>query len=163
MTINPRIGVGVFVLNPQGQFILGRRQGSHGSGTWALPGGHLELNESFEECAAREVQEETGLEVKDIRFLTATNDIMKAEGKHYVTIFVGCVLQDGSAEPMIMEPEKCSKWEWVTWEQTRSFFQEQSTAEENGSNDFAGRQLFIPILNLFRQRETFDPLVSYGV
>ncbi|PYH92200.1 hypothetical protein BO71DRAFT_400773 [Aspergillus ellipticus CBS 707.79] len=163
MTTNPRIGVGVFILNPAGQIILGRRQGSHGSGTWALPGGHLELNESFEECAAREVTEETGLEVKNIRFLTATNDVMRAERKHYVTIFVGCEVQDG-AEPRIMEPEKCSAWEWVTWEQIRSFFKEQSAAEESGTiddADYTGRRLFIPILNLFRQRETFDPLVSY--
>ncbi|KDN45293.1 hypothetical protein K437DRAFT_256637 [Tilletiaria anomala UBC 951] len=34
----------------------------------ALPGGHLELHESFEECAAREVLEETGIRLEDDSF-----------------------------------------------------------------------------------------------
>lgn len=38
------------------------------NGKWTLPGGTMELNESLVDCAIREVQEETGLEVevKDI-------------------------------------------------------------------------------------------------
>jgi 8-oxo-dGTP diphosphatase len=53
------------------------------------PGGHLEHGESFAACAAREALEETGLEVGDVRFLTATNDVME-EGSHYVTVYVTC-------------------------------------------------------------------------
>ncbi|PWZ00084.1 hypothetical protein BCV70DRAFT_104793 [Testicularia cyperi] len=60
-TVVPRVGVGVFVLNERGHVLVGKRTGSHGSGTLALPGGHLELHESFAECATREVLEETGL------------------------------------------------------------------------------------------------------
>lgn len=40
------------------------RKGSHGDGEWALPGGHLEMGESFEQCAVREVEEETGIMVR---------------------------------------------------------------------------------------------------
>lgn len=32
LKMNPRIGVGVFVFNNQGQFLIGKRKGSHGSG-----------------------------------------------------------------------------------------------------------------------------------
>ncbi|GAK64835.1 7,8-dihydro-8-oxoguanine triphosphatase NUDT15 [Moesziomyces antarcticus] len=60
-TVIPRVGVAVFVLNEQGHVLVGKRTGSHGAGTIALPGGHLELHESFYECAARETYEETGL------------------------------------------------------------------------------------------------------
>lgn len=71
------------------------------AGTWGLPGGHLEANESFEDCAHREILEETGLHIRNLRFLTATNDVMEAEGKHYVTIFMGAQLSDDSAQPEV--------------------------------------------------------------
>ena len=73
------------------------------SGTWALPGGHLDFGESFETCAMREVLEETGLQVKDdrVHFLTATNDIMPSEHKHYVTIFVACRPESEDLEPKV--------------------------------------------------------------
>ncbi|OKO91587.1 Nudix hydrolase 1 [Penicillium subrubescens] len=103
MTSNkePRIGVGVFVMNAEGKFVLGKRKGSHGANTWALPGGHLEFGESFETCSEREILEETGLQIRDIRFLTATNSVFEAEGKHYVTIFMAAVLSNDSDQPEV--------------------------------------------------------------
>ncbi|KAE8234562.1 hypothetical protein CF326_g398 [Tilletia indica] len=59
----PRVGVAVFVLNTHGHVLIGKRKGSHGDNTIALPGGHLDLHESFEECAIRETFEETGIEL----------------------------------------------------------------------------------------------------
>ena len=45
------------------------------------------MGESWEACAAREVMEETGLEVSKVRFESAVNSIF-APDKHYVTIFM---------------------------------------------------------------------------
>ena len=38
-------------------------------GAWVLPGGHIEIGESLEECAVREVFEETGIQIE----VTPTN------------------------------------------------------------------------------------------
>ncbi len=33
-------------------------------GAWVLPGGHIDPGEGFEECAIREVFEETGIQIE---------------------------------------------------------------------------------------------------
>eukprot|EP00979_Chaetoceros_neogracilis_P018571 scaffold10820_cov277-Chaetoceros_neogracile.AAC.2 len=80
---NVRVGVGVLVKDPKkkGSLFAGVRKGSHGAGSLALPGGHLEMMESWEECARREVQEETGLKIININFVHLTNDPMPLEEK----------------------------------------------------------------------------------
>lgn len=106
MSPSPRIGVGVFILNAKDEFLLGERIGSIGAETWAPPGGHLEFGETFEECAIRETKEETGLDIEDVRFLTAVNTINLADHKtgeprHYIAIFVTCTAKEGQGEPKV--------------------------------------------------------------
>lgn len=73
----------------------------------------MEFNETFEECARRETLEETNLEIEQLEFLTASNDIMTTENKHYVTIFMQAVARDPS-RLKAMEPHKLDgDWEWV--------------------------------------------------
>lgn len=109
----PKVGVGV-ILMKDGKVLLGKRKKSHGEGCWAHPGGHLEFGETFEECAKREVMEETGLKIKNIRVGAVTNDIFENENKHYVTIHAICDYDSGELENK--EPEKCEKWEWFEWD-----------------------------------------------
>ena len=117
---NVRVGVGVIVKDPlkPTQIFAGIRRGSHGEGLLALPGGHLELYESWEECARREVEEETGLILQQdkIKFGHVTNDIMKSENKHYVTIFMMGECDDTSSRPENLEPHKCEGWDSYSWE-----------------------------------------------
>lgn len=101
------------MIRREGNVLLGLRQGSHGAGTWALPGGHLEFGETPEETATREILEETGLTVANLRSVGFTNDIMLNEQKHYVTLFV--VGEYVSGEAQLLEPEKCQCWEWHEW------------------------------------------------
>lgn len=44
-------------------------------GTWDLPGGHLAIGELFEECLAREIEEETGLNIAIERLLGIHNSV----------------------------------------------------------------------------------------
>lgn len=110
----PKIGVGVYVIK-DGKILFAQRHrnNAHAPGMWAPPGGHLEMNESWEECAEREVREETGVSISNIRFMTATNDIYPGENRHYVTLHMRADWRAGEAQNM--EPDKAEKVEWLDW------------------------------------------------
>jgi 8-oxo-dGTP diphosphatase len=105
----PKVGVGVFVLK-DGKFLMQKRKGKHGDGDWSLPGGHLEFGETPEECATREVLEETSVSISNIRRGPYTNDYFEAEGKHYITLFI--ISDYGSGEPAVKEPETTEELGW---------------------------------------------------
>jgi 8-oxo-dGTP diphosphatase len=100
----PSVGVAILIWK-DGKVVMYERRGSHGHGTWSIPGGHLEFGETWEECARREAMEEVGVKVKNIRLLGATNDIFPEEDKHYVSIWMEADLVGGE-EPRSMEPGK---------------------------------------------------------
>jgi 8-oxo-dGTP diphosphatase len=103
--------MGVLVMR-SGRVLLGRRKGSHGEGYYAAPGGHVEFGESFEQAARREVSEETGLEIADLRLLSVGNYLFKRDDgeRHYIDVDFVCEAPAG--EPQLVEPEKCDGWEW---------------------------------------------------
>jgi len=61
--------------------------------------------------------EETGLRIHNVRFGHVTNDIMRGEGKHYVTIFMMSECVSPDQRPQNLEPNKCEGWESISWEQ----------------------------------------------
>lgn len=108
------IGVAVFRSNPETgirQVLLGLRKGSHGAGEWGLPGGSMEHLEGFEETAYRELEEEVGpqFEVSDMEVVSVIN-LTEYAPKHYIDFGLGCWHESG--DPVVMEPDKCEKWEW---------------------------------------------------
>jgi len=112
----PKVGVGVIVLSDEhpGCILLGKRLGSAGAGMWALPGGHVEFGEQLEECAAREVLEETGLVLEQLSVATTVNCIREEHDYHYVVPFVTGQARRGAVVKNL-EPDKCEGWEWVPW------------------------------------------------
>ena len=132
----PLIGLGVIIVNPADKILLGLRKGSHGAGEWSLPGGHLEWNESFEECSRREVLEETGIVLQPkyvVEQVSFTNDIFLKEDKHYITLFFKVKL-DCYPVAELKEPDKCDEWQWF-------------------SPDNLPFPLFLPLNNLLKSRK----------
>lgn len=122
------VGVGCFVTyrDPNDhklRFLIGERKGSHGANTHGLPGGHLDMFEDFETCAQREILEESNLSLdkSKIKFITATNNIMQKEQRHYVTIFMCCQIDLKEVQnTKVMEPEKLEgEWRWITKEEVK--------------------------------------------
>lgn len=107
-----------------------------------------------EGTAARELMEETGLKVANVQFLTATNDYMPEDGKHYVTLFMTCVRENDNDEAQVLEPDKCEGWEWISWEDLMSWVNIELTARDG---DVVEKKMFTPFLNLVRQRPGLLP------
>jgi 8-oxo-dGTP diphosphatase len=105
----PKVGLGVIILK-DGKILFGQRLNAHGEGSWCVPGGHIEFGESFAECARRETLEETSIKIKNIKFVTATNDVFAKENKHYITIYVEAEWVSG--QPKVLEPQKMIEWNW---------------------------------------------------
>jgi len=103
-----KVGVGVLIFKDN-KILMGKRKSSHGEGEYATPGGHLEYMETFEQCAIRETLEETGMEIKNLRFLYVAN-MKRYAPKHYVHIQLIADWKKG--EPKILEPDKTEEWKW---------------------------------------------------
>ena len=105
----PYLGVGVLVWKEE-LLLLGKRINPNGENTWQFPGGHLESGETVSNCATREVEEEVGIQIKDVKHLGYTNDVFTVDGRHYVTLFVSAKYAQGDLT--VMEPDKCECWQW---------------------------------------------------
>lgn len=108
----PRLGIGVMIQNEKGEVLLGLRKGSHGSGEWSFPGGHLEMGETIFETAKRETKEETNLDINNFELISVADEMryLKTDGKHYLNIGVKGLYEGGEA--VVMETDKCEKWKW---------------------------------------------------
>ena len=60
----PIVGVGAVVMRDDNHLLMVRRGKEPAKGLWSLPGGRLEHGEYIAGAVAREVKEETGLEVE---------------------------------------------------------------------------------------------------
>jgi 8-oxo-dGTP diphosphatase len=105
---HPRVGVGVLIRRGD-EILLQRRKGVHGAGSWSTPGGHLDFGESPADCAVREAAEETGLALRDPKFIGVTNDVFDQQ-RHYVTLWFEATCEGG--EPTIAAPYEMSDIGW---------------------------------------------------
>ena len=90
----PRVRVGTVVLDRSSLLLVEHRKGARGY--WLLPGGGLELGETFFACAEREVREETGLTVRAERVVYLSEAIAPDGGRHIVNVFVKATLLGGA-------------------------------------------------------------------
>lgn len=108
----PNVGIGIIIQNAKGEILVGKRIGSH-SPFYSIPGGHLEMGDTFEEGIKKEVLEETGLVIENPVVIAVTNNLrtFDATGIHHVSVNMFTDKFEGT--PKVMEREKCEKWFWV--------------------------------------------------
>ena len=102
----------VIVTNAQ-QVLFGRRRLAVGGFEWQLPGGWIEIGESPQQAAQREVLEETGLSLSNLRFIGITSNVFSAR-KHSISLYFEAECIDRGAL-IATENEKCHGWQWRRW------------------------------------------------
>jgi 8-oxo-dGTP diphosphatase len=75
----PVVGIGGVIID-QGRALLIRRGSEPLLGHWSIPGGTLELGESLQQGVARELLEETGLEVRVLDLIEVFDRIFPPDG-----------------------------------------------------------------------------------
>ena len=94
----PMLAVGAVVVDA-GRVLLVRRGTEPLKGEWSLPGGALELGEPLADGLAREVREETGLEVEPVELIELLDRIHRQDGRvrfHYVIADYLCRVVGGA-------------------------------------------------------------------
>ena len=111
--IYPEPAVGALIFNRHNRvpLVLSERWG----GRYAVPGGHIELGERIEETVLREVKEETGLDVFDLKFIMM-QECIHDEGfyrkMHFIFFDYSC--RTDAHEGDVILNHEAEAYSWVT-------------------------------------------------
>ena len=107
----PTVGALIFNRDNRVLLVLSERWG----GKYVVPGGHIELGERIEETVVREVKEETGLDVYDLKFIMMQECVFD-EGfykkMHFIFLDYSCNT-DAHEDEVILNHE-AQAYSWVT-------------------------------------------------
>lgn len=62
-------------------------------GCWAFPGGFMDMEENAEDCAKRELKEETGMEVRSLEYLGTFSEVNRDPRGRTITIAYYAVVE----------------------------------------------------------------------
>lgn len=103
------------IMNEKGEILVAKRAKEPAKGTLDLPGGFADSMETAEEGVAREVAEETGLQVTETRYLFSLPNKYLYSGfeEHTLDLFFLCTTEGGS----LRADDDVEELQWIAIEE----------------------------------------------
>ena len=100
-------------------------------GTWAFPGGFMNMDETTEQCAIRELEEETGLKVKDVHQIGAYSKVDRDPRGRTITVAYLAIIDKPIS---VVGQDDAAKAEWwpITALPQLALDQKENMADANG-------------------------------
>lgn len=113
---NPTVAVVVFIRGHGGKYLFIRRAKEPAKGRLAPPGGFIDIGETAEEAACREVREEVGLELTEIEYLSGQPNDYPFAGVTYAVLdlcFTATVAGNAGAPALNAAPDEVAACLWL--------------------------------------------------
>jgi len=106
------------IIEKDNKILLIKRSGEYGeiSNSWDIPGGRTNFGEEPEDGLKREIKEETGLELNEIKQILDASTVFKNEEKHIVRITYLCTVKKTN----IQLSHEHTDIQWVTKEELKN-------------------------------------------
>ncbi len=112
------------LVEKDGKILISQRsmEETHEPGKWTIPGGKVERTSGdvwniIEETLAKEVKEETGVDIKEDVQLLTNNTFIRSTGQHVVALTFICQYKAGEAQPL----EDTIDVKWITRNELHKF------------------------------------------
>ena len=108
------VSAGAVIVNDKGQYFLAKRSAGarDDQGMWEFPGGTINMHETRENAAIRNIKRKYDFEIAIDGTLDVYDVVDKKSGDHWVSTTFRCHYVSG--EPKIMDPKKCDQIGWFT-------------------------------------------------
>ena len=139
--LNPAPGITIILHDPEGKVLIGKRaETARFSGQWCLPGGYIELEESFIDTAHREVREETGLDIRVQGIINVVSNRLDESHHTLVIVLLGVVVGGNQAAG-----DDLIELRWVDRQQHQSMAYAFAADQRIIDAYFAGDLVVLPI------------------
>lgn len=110
---NPCSATAAFIVNDRQELLVVRRAKEPAKGTLDLPGGFCDMGETVEEGMRREIKEETGLEVTDIRYLFSSPNVYMYSGMGVHTLDMDFLVPVHGPLPAVKADDDAAEARWI--------------------------------------------------